>query len=74
MPASWLSGWSVRLRNMVDWAWFSVGSYQRLQKWYLMLLLLKRSAVKSCAEDKEAVVDYTSVKEKLIQSWRYKSW
>jgi len=35
-----LSGKSVCLRSMVDWGWFSVGSYQRLQKWYLMLLLL----------------------------------
>jgi len=46
---------SVRLRSMVAWLWFSVGSYQRLQKWYLLLLLLWRSAIKSCAEDKEIV-------------------
>jgi len=31
-----------------------------------------RSAFKSCAEDKETV-DYTSVKVKLLQSWRYKT-
>jgi len=30
----------VRLRRMVDWVWFSAGSYQRLLKWYLLFLLL----------------------------------
>jgi len=34
------SGQGIRLRSMVDWVSFSVGAYQRLQKWYLLLLLL----------------------------------
>jgi len=34
--------------------------------------LAKRSAFKSYAEDEETV-DYTSVKVKLIQPWRYKT-
>jgi len=46
---------------------------QRRKKWYLLLLLLKRSAFKICADDKETVSGLTSAKLKLIQSWRDKT-
>jgi len=60
-------GW----QSIVDWVWFSVGSYQRLEKNSICCFsCFNAQHLRAARRIKKQSVDYTSAKEKLIQSWR----